>query len=302
MEQRQVELFVALAERLNVTDAAELMGMTQPGLTKSMGRLQQEFGTKLYRRRGRGIELTEAGRALLRHCKLIETQMQEASAEVTGIARGTAGQMRIGAGPSWISRYLPDSIARLMVKHPGLRFTVRGGFSEQLIRQLRLGELDVVVGALPDNRVDPDLQFARLTVDSIRVVARQGHALLAKRDRSLADYAAQRWVLPGRNELVRRRLARAFCASGLPEPVATVEVDSLSMILATLRLTDCLGLTTTRILTQEDAHGIVPVDHEQLSFSREAGVIVRRHAELPASVKSLTAALRRIAGQHTNSI
>lgn len=295
MEQRQIELFVAVAERLNITAAAELMSMTQPGLTKSMGRLQQEFGTKLYRRRGRGIELTEAGRVLLRHCKLIERQMGDATAEIAGIASGTTGLVRIGAGPSWISRYLPDAIASLMTRRPGLRFTVKGGFPEQLIRQLRLGELDVVVGALPDNRVDPDLQFTKLTADTIRVVARAGHALLAKQDRNLADYAAQRWVLPGRNELVRRRLARAFWASGLPEPVPTVEADSLSLILATLRLTDCLGLTTTQILAQEDAHGIVPVDHEQLSFSREAGVIIRRHLELPAPVKLLTMALRRIA-------
>ena len=302
MEHRQVELFLAVADRLNVTEAAEMMGMTQPGLTKSMTRLQQEFGATLYRRRGRGIELTEAGRALLRHCKLIEAQMHEANVEVAGIARGTTGQVRIGAGPSWISRYLPDSIAAIMPRHPGLRFTVRGGFSEQLIRQLRLGELDVVVGALPDNRVDPDLQFTRLTSDTIRVVAREGHALLAKPDRSLADYAAQRWILPGRNELVRRRLARAFWTSGLPEPLAAVEADSLSMILAMLRLTDCLGLTTTQILAQGDAYGIVPVDHDQLSFSREAGIIIRRHAELPRPVKLLTTALRGIARQRANLI
>ena len=72
----------------------------------------------------------------------------------------------------------------------------------------------------------PDLHFVRLTRDTVRVVARDGHPLLARPNLSLADYAGQRWVLPARNELVRQRLAQAFRTRGLPEPVAIVEADS----------------------------------------------------------------------------
>ena len=100
MEHRQIELFLAIAERLNMSQAAEAMNITQPGLSKSMHRLQRELGTKLYDRRGRGIELTEAGRALQRHGKVIEGQLIDAHAELTGIASGILGHVRIGAGPS----------------------------------------------------------------------------------------------------------------------------------------------------------------------------------------------------------
>ena len=61
MDYRQLQLFLATAERLNLSHAAEAMNITQPGLSKSMHRLQRELGTKLYSRRGRGIELTEFG-------------------------------------------------------------------------------------------------------------------------------------------------------------------------------------------------------------------------------------------------
>ena len=64
-----------------------------------------------------------------------------------------------------------------MEQHPNVRFTVDTGFPDRLIGRLRLGELDVVVGALPDNRVDPDLRFMRLTSDVIRVVGRKDHPL-----------------------------------------------------------------------------------------------------------------------------
>jgi DNA-binding transcriptional LysR family regulator len=301
MDYRQLQLFLAAAERLNLSQAAEAMNITQPGLSKSMHRLQQELGTRLYQRRGRGIELTETGRALLRHGKLIETQLAEAQAEVAGIASGALGHARIGAGPSWLSRFLPDSIAAIMAQHPDVRFTVETGFPDKLVGRLRLGELDVVIAALPDNRVDPDLRFQRLTGDVIRVIAREGHPMIDRRERTLADYAAHRWVLPGRAELVRQRLTHAFLRAGLAEPVAVLETESLSLILATLRLTDCLGLTTTQILLQDEARGIVAVDHDLLRFRREAGIISRRHDDLSPSVKLLIAELRRIAARQKDN-
>jgi len=295
MDYRQLQLFLAAAERLNLSHAADAMNMTQPGLSKSMHRLQHELGAKLYHRRGRGIELTESGRALLRHVKLIETQLADARSEVIGIAGGKMGHARIGAGPSWLSRHLPESIARMLQRHPNVRFTVDAGFPDRLIGRLRLGELDAVIGALPDNRVDPDLRFMRLSSDIIRVVARREHPLVRKRERTLVDYAAHHWILPGRQELVRQRLMRAFVQAAMPEPRIAVETDSLSLTLAALRMTDCLGLTTTQILTQGEAHGVVALDHEALQFRREAGIISRRHADLSPSVKLVIAELRKIA-------
>ena len=216
MDYRQLQLFLATAERLNLSHAAEAMNITQPGLSKSMHRLQRELGTRLYHRRGRGIELTKSGRALLRHVKLIETQLADARSEVSGIAGGKLGQARIGAGPSWLSRHLPVSISRVMGQNPNVRFTVDTGFPDRLIGRLRLGELDIVVGALPDNRVDPDLRFMRLTSDVIRVVGRKDHPLSKKPERTLADYAAERWILPGRQELVRPRPVARSCSRAFP--------------------------------------------------------------------------------------
>src|SRR5437763_1028458 len=143
MDHRQLEIFLVTAERLSLSRAAEALDITQPGLSKSLQRLQNELGTKLYQRRGRGIALTEAGRAL-------------------------------------------------------------------------------------------------------------------------ADFAAQSWILPGRQELVRKRLERAFKSAKLPEPVVAVETDSLSLTLATLRTTDCLGLMTSQILSQPEAHGLALIDVEPL--------------------------------------
>ena len=86
--------------------------------------------------------------------------------------------------------------------------------------------------------------------------------------------------------------------AGLPEPMIAVETNSLSLKLATLQMTDCLGLTTTQILTQDEAQGVVALDHDALQFRREAGIISRRHADLSPSVKLVIAELRKIAVKH----
>ena len=291
MEHRQIELFLAVAERLNITDAADAHNISQPGLSKSMQRLQRELGTRLYQRRGRGIELTEAGQALLRHARRIEQQLTQASDEVRGIANGICGHVRVGAGPSWLRRHVPEAIAALTVSHRELRFTVRAGFPEQLMQQLRRGELDLVIAALPDQRVDPDLRFSRLTADAVRVVSAAGHPLAGRPHRRLADYAACRWVLPGQHEVVRQRLVEAFRAEGLPDPVAAVESDSVSFMLATVRHSDLLGIAT---MNAYEMPGVVSREHERLSFSRDAGIITRRHADLSTSVRLLATQLRRV--------
>lgn len=295
MDYRQLLLFLAAADRLNLSQAAEAMSITQPGLSKSMHRLQRELGTRLYYRRGRGIELTESGRALAKHARLIESQLAEARSEVIGIAAGKVGQARVGAGPSWLSRHLPDSISRVMAQGLDIHFIVDTGYPHRLIQRLRQGELDVVIGALPENRIDPDLRFSRLTSDVIKVVGRKDHPLLKKRERTLADYAAQRWVLPGQHELVRLRLARVFTQVGLPEPVIAVETDSLSLQLAMLRTSDCLAMSTMHTIALHSAQGIVLIDHSQLQLRREAGIIRRRHADMSPSIKLLIAELRKVA-------
>lgn len=295
VDYRQIQMFIAAAERLNLSQAAEAVGVTQPGLSKSLHKLQTELGIRLFMRRGRGIELTEAGRALLSHGRLVQAQLADTRAVLAGIASGVLGHARVGAGPAWISRHLPGAITAILAEHPKLRFTVEAGYAERLIGRLRQGELDVVIGALPRNRADPDLRFERLTSDTIGVVGRAGHPLLHQSGRTMADYNSYPWALPNRAELLRQRLDLAFRRAGLGEARVAVESDSLSLLLATLRLTDCLGLSTMQTLEQEEARGIVAINHDALRFRREAGLISRRHVTFSPVIQLLAEALRRVA-------
>ena len=184
MELAQVRYFNAVARHGSFSAAAKALGMTQPGLTKAVRRLEASLDCALFVRLPRGVALTEQGQALLRHAGLLEVQLHDARGEVRALGRGAVGVLRIGAGPSWLSRALPRIVAELSARYPGLSFQVEGGFNRSLIEALRAGDLDLVVSALPD-RSPAGLQAIALTTDTISVVARQHHPLRKSGDLNL---------------------------------------------------------------------------------------------------------------------
>lgn len=297
MDITQLRQFLAIAERANLSHAAEMLKISQPGLSKSMHRLQLEIGARIYIRRGRGIELTECGRTLLRHAKLVDSQLREARAEVAAFAGGELGHIRVGAGPAWLSRYLPLAISRILRTRPGVRFSVEGGFPDQLTLKLRQGDLDLVLAGLPEGPVDPDVQCIRLSDDVLCVIGRDGHPLNRKRDRTLADYVSYPWILPGQRVLVRQRLEQAFLSHRIAPPTPAIETDSLSFILSTVRMTDCLGFATSQALKLDEARGVSRIDLPALSFKRDAGIIYRRPGEISTAARALISELRKIAAR-----
>ncbi len=293
MDLVQLRHFVAVAEHGSLSRAAGALSLTQPGVTKSVRNLERELGVKLFVRRPRGVELTECGVALLRHAKLVGVQLRDAVAEIRAVSGGEVGEIGVGAGPSWLSRFLPVAVSRLVAKRPGVRVRVVGGFNDRLMRALRDGDLDLLVAALPEGLAEPDLDCVPLTHDVLGVIARRGHPVLDRRVRpeDLLDYG---WVLPGRDVLSRHRLEALFLSRGLTPPQPVIQSDSISFILATLRVSDCLGFATSQILVGDEAADIVPVPVRDISFRRAAGIIHRRRGELSQAAQALVDELRSV--------
>jgi DNA-binding transcriptional LysR family regulator len=268
--------------------AAEALGITQPGLTKAARRLEAEFGCRIFTRLPRGVALTPQGEALLRRTRLIEIQLKDAHEEIRALGTGAVGSLRIGAGPSWLSRALPRIVTQMAAEFPALSFRVVGGFNASLLAGLRDGELDVVVSALPDQPLDGFL-VVPLTTDTLSVVARRGHPLFAKTGLRAGDTQAYPWALPGRDVLSRARLDALFRVAGLDPPHARIESDSISFIAAALHDSDMLSFATSQIL-MSDMQGIAALPVPGLEMTRSAGVIFRASvAATPVSTRFLEA-------------
>ena len=101
MELRHLRYFVAVAEELNFTRAAEKLGINQPPLSTQIRQLEKELGTPLFRRLPRGVELTDAGKLLLEQARIILKQVDDAAVGVRRRARGETGRIIIGSSGSY---------------------------------------------------------------------------------------------------------------------------------------------------------------------------------------------------------
>ncbi len=295
MDLTLIRYFNMTARHGSFSAAARAIGISQPGLTKAIRRLEQSLGCRLFRRLPRGVATTPQGEALLRHVGLLDVQLQDAQAELRALERGAVGELRIGAGPSWLSRALPGLVADMAMRNPGLKFRVVGGFNISLMDALRTGELDLVVSALPD-RTPPGLRAIQLTTDTISVVARSGHPLRARRAPPVSSTLGYPWVLPGRDVLSRLRLEALFRVAGIEPPSARIESDSISFIASVLRESDMLSFATSQILHNEMV-GIAPLPIPRLSMTRSAGILLRASTGITPATRAFVEAAQQMAGR-----
>ena len=100
MELRDLEYFAVVAEQGNLGRAAELLGLSQPALSKSMARLEGTMEVKLFQRSAKGMELTAEGSLLLSRARELRQSLRNVAREVSDVSRGHAGSIKIGVGPS----------------------------------------------------------------------------------------------------------------------------------------------------------------------------------------------------------
>jgi DNA-binding transcriptional LysR family regulator len=293
MDLSQFRYFNAVAHHGSFSAAARVLGVTQPGLTKAVRRLEASLDCALFMRLPRGVVLTQQGEALLRHTSLLDVQLQDAQKELRALAGGAVGELRIGAGPSWLSRALPRIVSGLTAEYPQLSFRVVGGYNSTLIEALSSGDLDLVVSALPDH-TPAGLQAISLSTDTLSAVARRSHPLRSKRRLQPSNTLAYPWVLPGRDVLLRSRLEALFRVAGLEPPPAKIESDSISFIAAVLRDSNMLSFATTQIL-QSEMDGVVPLLIPGLTMTRSAGILFRTTSGATPATRAFIAAIKTLA-------
>jgi DNA-binding transcriptional LysR family regulator len=276
MDLRQLEYFLRVAQRKNISTAATELNITQPTLTKSIKLLEDQLGVKLFDRLPRGVALTSFGLTLLRHAEAVHIQVRDAGNELTALRSGTFGTVMIGAGPAWLRRHLPLAVARVIAKHPAIRIQIDGSFDETLLRALRQGELDFVVAEIPSPEDQQDLDILRLTSDRLGVCCRAGHPLAARRQSTMRELLHYPWVKPPRVTRAQRRLNALFVANDLPPPTGAVESGSLALLLNVVRNSDALTFMVSKTLQTREGEGLVMLNVPGLTLSREAGIVTRR--------------------------
>ncbi|WP_151771723.1 LysR family transcriptional regulator [Streptomyces abyssomicinicus] len=201
IEARHLRVLRAVATTGSFSAAARELGCTQPAVSQQMKALEASAGTPLIVRAGRGMRLTQAGEALVRHAAGILAGLTAAEEEVAAIAGLRAGRVRLVSFPSGSSTLVPTALAALRAEHPGTQVSLEEAEPPRSVEMLRAGDCDVALafryggaaGSAESQEWD-DLVVRPLLSDRLVGLVPQGHRLASAESVGIGELAEEPWI------------------------------------------------------------------------------------------------------------
>ncbi|VCU71160.1 HTH-type transcriptional regulator GbpR [Pigmentiphaga humi] len=249
----QLQVFERVLERRSLSRAANELNLTQPSVTKAIYELEKFVGAPLFERSNRGVVPTELAHLLGRRVKTLMAELRYMTDELNAALTGESGHVIVGTLIAASAKLLPEAISLLMRDHPGIRVTISEGPSSQLFPALATGDLDIVVGRLPER--DIALSYAlplthhTLYEEPLLAVVGAHHPLAREEQLDLPRLMDQLWILPSAESPLRTAVEQTFHRSSLGLPARHIE--SLSL------------LTNLGILLRGEAIALMPQDAAQ---------------------------------------
>lgn len=200
MELRHLRYFVAVAEEQNVTRAAARLHVSQPPLTRQIRDLEAELGAELFKRTGRAITLTEAGRRFLDEARAALQRVEEAVQCVRAIAAGEGREVQVGYAPSPAVAILPQVLRAFHKISPGVRVTLHDQTSPEMLAGLREGRLQAAFMLEPPKQAGRGITFEKLRTYPIAVAVPLDHPFSRRRSVSVQEILAEPLVGYARKE------------------------------------------------------------------------------------------------------
>jgi DNA-binding transcriptional LysR family regulator len=170
----QLRCFVAVAEELHFSRAAERLNMTQPPLSRQIRLLEHHVGTALLERNSRSVHLTAAGRAFLPEAVRILRMAEEATFAVQRVAKGERGSLAIGFTSASGYSLLPEIVSRLRERCPGVTLNLKELVSTDQVEALNAGELDL--GLMRPHTVNSELESLPLLTEPLMLAIHEREA------------------------------------------------------------------------------------------------------------------------------
>ena len=293
MDLRDIEYFAVIAEHGHLGRAAEALGLGQPALSISLRRLERAAEARLVKRTPKGVELTAIGNALLSHVGRLRLARNDLAREMSDLAHGKAGFLRVGASPGNAESLLPEACSALLREAPRVTLTLTVQDNDALLPSLATGELDIVV-IHAVHKAHAGLEQVPLREDRFVVYCRPAHPLARRSAPTLRDLAQERWVSTA--AAVAGWLQPAFQERGLPPPQHALISDSVAVRNRTLASADLMGLASSRVVntgTCSARFRILAV--KDAIWTRSVAAVYRRDGYLPPAAKRFVEILKQAA-------
>ncbi|MBU9843892.1 LysR family transcriptional regulator [Rahnella ecdela] len=292
MELKDLRYLLAIRDTGHLGRAAISLGITQPALTKCIQRLEKIYSAKLLLKAGRGIYLTEAGLLLCDRAQKIVHALEVTQRDMSSLADGNAGYIRLGAAASAAEFMLPKLTGQLLHAAPSVQLEIKVGLNDLLQSALREKQLDIILGFLPEN--GEEFIAIPLLDDPVVLVASKDHPLagIHPTAEQLNQYS---WLLPSRGVATRQWLEHRLLGAGYPLPRVQIEANTLASLRMVIAETHLLSFLSRRVLKeQQSAVALVEIPLPLLVMPRTFGLQFHSWSELTPAARKLASIAGKI--------
>lgn len=290
MNMDQLRTFVAVADEMSISGAADRLGTTQPVVSRTIKRLEDELNASLFDRLPRGVALSPYGKVLYAEAERILASHRRTLESFQALSGDGRTSVRIGAGATWLEERLPSILAEFTKKQPMLQIDAIYIPRFQVIEALLLGRVDI---ALAQFGVEPlpsdDVEYEELLKDRVVVLGRKGHPLSGKLDAPEALQSLRWAITPSTTGEERLRgLCKRF---GAPNPIVQVRCHSASSLLGIVRDTDLVTLLPDFMATKDGADDF-EILSSKFGLTLSKGILTPRQSTLSLGARVFRTHLR----------
>lgn len=290
MELRHLRYFVALAECLSFTRAAERVHVTQSTLSHQIRQLEEELGRDLFDRIGKRVVLTEAGETFLAYAAKALREVDQGLSDLSRSAEALSGEVRIGATGTFNIGFVPEGLALFLQRNPTVKVSVEELSGDVIAQKLIDASLDVGIAYQPADAAR--LWFEPLYTEEMVLVVGTAHPLAQRKRVRMAELHRQSLVLLPHAFTTRGMLEHCFRTSGA-EPVVAAEMNTIAPMIGLVARTQLAAIVSSHAVTPQADVRIIPL--ESPTPVRTPGLLWKRDARQTAAVRSFAACIRKLA-------
>ena len=193
MELRHLRYFVAVAEELNFTKAAQRMCTVQPSLSQQIKDLEHEVGVQLLVRTNRKVELTAEGQAFLKQALLSLEHAEQAIEDARKVAKKNDLQLNIGFVPVAEMKVFPYIMPNIRAQFPDLNIHFHSQTDSDQLKSLKKGELDIAFTRYVDD--SPELEFVQIFSEPLTLIVPKDSPVASQKSISIKSFNQQKFII-----------------------------------------------------------------------------------------------------------
>jgi LysR family pca operon transcriptional activator len=296
---RHLQCFLEIARARKISVAAEVLNVSQPAASKTLAELEAILDTKLFVRRGKGgLRLTPSGRMFQRFAGSSIAALREGLDGLEQARLEKAPMLVVGALLGVAAQFMPRAVREFQQTH-GAIVRIITGPNKSMLQQLRIGEMDLVVGRLASPKEMQGLSFTHLYSEPLVFVARSDHPLGGQAEVQMSMLEHLTLILPTGDGLMRPVIDQFMLAHGIAALPNRIEARSSEFCRQLLRDSDAVWMVSLGAVEHDIEDGVLCRLNIDTSETQGAvGLTVRSDANPSPTLQLMMDTITRVAAEY----